>query len=192
MGKNDNGSGKTGLNASMAITQKRIVRINVPKVMSIPEYSFTVLVAANAVMAVAGALQASVGFGLALLAVPILTLLDPNLVPGPMLLSGSVLAAVTAFRDRSEVDNSGLLVSLVGMAIGTVLGAFLLSLLRTKYLNEAFGLAVLAAVVMSVSGVQVKPTRPKLFFGGTAAGIMGTMVGLQRLDCGLLGYGIRV
>jgi hypothetical protein len=59
--------------------------------MSIPEYFFSVFVAANVVMAVAGALQASVGFGLALLAVPILTLLDPNLVPGPMLLAGSVL-----------------------------------------------------------------------------------------------------
>jgi hypothetical protein len=84
------------------------------------------------------------------------------------------------------VDKSGLLVSLVGMAIGTVLGAFLLSLLRTNYLNEAFGLAVLAAVVMSASGVQVRPTRPKLFCGGTAAGIMGTMVGLHGPPIALL------
>jgi hypothetical protein len=57
------------------------------------------IIASNAIMSIASSLQASVGFGLALLAVPLLALVDPRLVPGPMLLAGSLLALASAYRE---------------------------------------------------------------------------------------------
>jgi hypothetical protein len=57
------------------------------------------MILANAIMLIASALQASVGFGLALLAVPLLALLDPRLVPGPMLLAGSLLALSCVYQE---------------------------------------------------------------------------------------------
>ena len=42
-------------------------------------------------MAAGCAVQAAVGIGLALLVVPLLALVDPGFVPGPMLLAGTSL-----------------------------------------------------------------------------------------------------
>src|SRR5688572_3645039 len=76
------------------------------------------MIAANAIMAIASALQASIGIGLALLAVPLLALIDPNLVPGPMLLAGALLAITSAYRERHAVDVKRFGLSLLGLATG--------------------------------------------------------------------------
>jgi hypothetical protein len=66
---------------------------------------------AVAIMALGSALQAAVGIGLALFVVPVLALIDPAYIPGPMLLAGTVLAAMTAWRERHAVDRPGLYLS---------------------------------------------------------------------------------
>jgi uncharacterized membrane protein YfcA len=137
------------------------------------------MIAANAIMAIASALQTSVGIGLALLAVPLLALLDPRLVPGPMLLAGSLLALASAYRERHAMDTKGFGLSLLGLATGTVFGAVALSSISTEYLGKVFATVVLLAVGLSISGLHVRPTRPALFAGGGAAGVMGTMVGIH-------------
>jgi hypothetical protein len=137
------------------------------------------MIAANVIMSIASVLQASVGIGLALLAVPLLALIDPRLVPGPMLFAGALLALVSAYRERHAVDAQSFGLSLLGLAIGTVCGAVALRALTTAPLGKVFAILVLLAVVLSVSGLRVRPTRPALFAGGGAAGVMGTMVGIH-------------
>jgi hypothetical protein len=137
------------------------------------------IVEANAVMLIASALQASVGIGLALLAVPFLALIEPNLVPGPMLLAGSLLAFMSGFRERHAVDAKGFGLSFLGLAIGTVAGAFALGAINPAYVGKVFGALVLLAVGLSVSGLRVRPTPRALFAGGSASGVMGTMAGIH-------------
>ena len=137
------------------------------------------LIVANAIMSIASALQASVGIGLALLAVPLLALVDPHLVPGPMLLAGSLLAIASAYREWHAVDPKSFSLSLLGLAAGTVLGAVALSAVSTEHLRKVFAILVLLAVALSVSGLRVRATWPALFLGGGAAGVMGTMVGIH-------------
>ena len=137
------------------------------------------VIAANAIMSIASALQASVGIGLALLAVPLLALLDPRLVPGPMLLAGSLLTLASACRERHAVDAKSFGLSLLGLAIGTVFGAVALSMISTEYLSKVFAILILLAIALSVAGLRVRPTRAALFAGGGAAGVMGTMVGIH-------------
>jgi uncharacterized protein len=137
------------------------------------------VIMANIIMLIASALQASVGSGLALLAVPLLALVDPRLIPGPMLLAGALLALASAYRERHAVDAQRFSLSLLGLAMGTVCGAVALRLLPTAVLGKVFAILVLLAVVLSVSGLRVRPTRPDLFAGGGAAGVMGTMVGIH-------------
>ena len=144
-----------------------------------PGLPLVTIIAANVIMAIASALQASVGIGLALLAVPLLALVDPRLVPGPMLLAGSLLALASAYRERHAVDVQSFGLALLGLAIGTVCGAVVLRTLRTAPLGKVFALLVLLAVALSVSGWRVRPTGPALFAGGGAAGVMGTMVGIH-------------
>jgi uncharacterized membrane protein YfcA len=59
------------------------------------------------------------------------------------------------------------------------LGAGALTAIRTAHLSKVFAILVLLAVALSVSGLRVRPTRPALFAGGGAAGVMGTMVGIH-------------
>ena len=77
------------------------------------------------------------------------------------------------------MDANGFALSLLGLAIGTVLGAVALSAIDTDYLARTFAMLVLLAVALSVSGLRVRPTRWALLAGGGAAGMMGTMVGIH-------------
>jgi len=86
------------------------------------------LVAAMLIMAIGSACQASVGIGMARFVAPLLALIEPRFIPGPMLLAGVIPAGTTAYRERGSVDARGLGVSLVGLAGGTVIGALMLKL----------------------------------------------------------------
>jgi len=137
------------------------------------------VVAAVTIMAIGSALQAAVGIGLALLVVPVLALIDPAYIPGPMLLAGSVLAAMTAWRERHVLDRAGLCLSLAGLLVGTIVGAIALKALQGPTLPKIFGVLVLLAVLLSIFGPPLKPSRSSLSVAGGAAGIMGTMVGIH-------------
>jgi len=90
---------------------------------SIAGLSATMLVVATLVMAVGAAIQAAVGLGLALFVVPLLALIDTRLVPGPMLLASIALAVMMAYRDRAAIDCRKLGLSLIGLCVGTAIGA---------------------------------------------------------------------
>jgi uncharacterized membrane protein YfcA len=134
---------------------------------------------AVAIMAIGSALQASVGIGLALLVVPVLALVDQSFIPGPMLLAGVMLAALTAYRERTAIDVPALRLSLIGLAVGTVVGALTLKYASGANLDRTFGALVLLAVVLSVSGLEFNATRRSLMLAGGAAGMMGAMVGIH-------------
>jgi uncharacterized protein len=134
---------------------------------------------AVAIMAVGSALQASVGIGLALVVVPILALVDQSFIPGPMLSAGVVLALMTAYRERTAIDAPLLRSSLIGLAVGTIVGAFLLKLISGPHLDKTFGALVLLAVLLSLSGCKFDATRRSLMLAGAAAGVMGAMVGIH-------------
>lgn len=134
---------------------------------------------AVAIMAIGSALQASVGIGLALFVVPVLALVDQSFIPGPMLLAGVVLALLTAYRERTAIDVPALRNSLIGLAIGTVIGALALRLASGLNLDKTFGGLVLVAVLISVSGYKLDATPRSLVVAGGAAGVMGAMVGIH-------------
>ena len=87
------------------------------------------IAAASATVLVGSILQGSVGFGMGLLASPILMLVDPRFVPAPILLSTMVLTALLTYRERHAIDLAGLRWALAGRIVGTtVAGTVLLAL----------------------------------------------------------------
>lgn len=134
---------------------------------------------ANLVMAAGCAFQASFGMGMALLVVPLLVLIDTRFVPGPMLFAGVVLAAGTAYRDRAAINYGILKLSLVGLGIGTIVGALALRYASGPYLLKVFGGLILLAALMSITDVKVSPKPKILLAGSIASGVMGTMVGIH-------------
>jgi uncharacterized membrane protein YfcA len=131
------------------------------------------------IMASGCAFQAAVGIGMALLVVPLLALVDTQLVPGPMLFAGTALTALTAYRDRAALETAKLKLALAGLALGTVMGAVALRIFNGPNLPKLLGALVLLAVLVSVVGRKFQPTKRLLLVGSIASGIMGTMVGIH-------------
>jgi uncharacterized membrane protein YfcA len=137
------------------------------------------LVVASAVVAVASTLQGSVGFGLSLLAAPLLILIDPLLVPGPLLFASLVLTASTAYRDRRSIDRFGLKWGLVGRLPGTAIGAAALAAIPADQMGLALGGLVLLSVALSLSGLRLRLSRGTLLGAGALSGFMGTTASIS-------------
>jgi uncharacterized protein len=134
---------------------------------------------AIAIVAAASALQAATGMGMALFAAPLLALVDPALVPGPMLCSVVALSIAVAWRERRAIDPRILGLSLLGLLLGCGIGAIILLLLHRAHLAPVFAVLILAMVLLSFSGLQVRTSSAALLIGGTASGIVGTMFGVH-------------
>jgi uncharacterized membrane protein YfcA len=132
------------------------------------------LLAACAVMTVGSALQGSVGFGSALVAAPILVLIDPSLVPGPLLFCALVLTILMAYRERQAMDVSGLKWGILGRLPGTFAALVVLTNVPEKGMMLTLGALVLFAVALSASGLHVSPTMWTLVSAGALSGFMGT------------------
>jgi uncharacterized membrane protein YfcA len=119
-------------------------------------------------------LQGAVGFGFALVAAPVLFLVDPLLVPGPIILSALVLTCLSAYRDRHAIDYSGIGWGMVGRVPGTLAGAAVLSLIPAEDMAAPLGGLVLVAVAMSASGIRFAPGPRTMVVAGLLSGFMGT------------------
>lgn len=126
------------------------------------------------VMTLGSLIQSVVGFGAGLLAVPILLLIDPVLVPGPMLTVSLVLSLLIYFRNQTSIDFTGLGFAAIGRVPGSILGVWVLVLLPPKPLSVFIGLLVFLAVGLSLAGARLSPTRTNLFFAGILSGFMGS------------------
>lgn len=100
------------------------------------------LVAANLVVAVAAFLQASVGVGFAMISVPLLLLLDPELVPVPVLTAMAVLSATMLARERYAFDHKGALALIPGLVAGVIVAIVLLPLLP-ETIDLVFGVLII-------------------------------------------------
>ena len=148
--------------------------------------SIPLLAAASAVVVCAAIVQSSIGFGFALIAAPLLILLDPALVPGPLIAANTVLSATMAFRDRSSIDVRGLLIALVGRFVG-ILGALtFLRFATAEQFDLAFGIVVLAAVFLNLIGIEFVLSPRTTLACGAASGLMATVSGIGGPPMALL------
>jgi uncharacterized membrane protein YfcA len=136
-------------------------------------------VLATAIIAAASALQAVSGMGMALLAAPLLVLIDPAFVPGPMLCAVMALSAAVARRDRAAIDRSVLTMALWGLLAGTVIGAALLAAFAGMNLVRVLAMLILGAVLLSIFAAPVRVGGLSLLIGGAASGVLGTMSGVH-------------
>lgn len=119
-------------------------------------------------------LQGSVGFGMNLVAAPLLIAIDPGFVPGPLLLGSTVVTLLTLFRHRRAVRVGRIGWAFVGRLPGTVLGAAAVVLLSGSALALALAGVVLLAVAANTAGVAVPITRTSLVSAGAISGFTGT------------------
>jgi uncharacterized membrane protein YfcA len=146
----------------------------------------TGLVLAALVVLVASALQGAVGFGANLVAAPLLVLIDPVFVPGPLIAVALVLNGLMMWRDREPVERSHIGLALAGRVPGSALGALALVAIPSGDLGLYFGALVLVAVLLSFSPFDVPVTAPTIAGAGAVSGFMGTSIGIGGPPIALL------
>jgi hypothetical protein len=124
------------------------------------------------VMAFGSAVQASVGFGLSLAAAPILILINPLLVPAPLLVAALVLTILVSYRDRQGIQVTGVGSLMAGRVLGTAPGALLIAVLPLDRTRLVLGLLILAAVGISLVGYRPSQRPLTLFSVGIVSGFM--------------------
>lgn len=123
-------------------------------------------------------LQASTGIGLGMVAAPILLMIDPALVPGPLLFLALLVSILIARREWGDIDKSGLTVAISGRVPGSILAGLTMSLLPVALYSIVFGIMVLLAVALSSLGLKLMPTKTNLITAGFASGYMGTLTSI--------------
>jgi len=141
---------------------------------------------ANLIIATGAAAQAAIGMGLNLFAVPLLALIDPVYVPGPVLVHGFLLSCLASLRVRESIDVRELGLALIGLIAGTVGAAILLVCVASEQLPRLLGLFILVAVALSAVGYQIAPTTRALLAASSASGVMGIIAGAHGPPIALL------
>ncbi len=134
------------------------------------------LLVVSLVFAVGSAIQGAIGFGANLLAVPVLVLADPSMVPGPALVPALALNILIAVREQGVGRLSEVGWALTGRVPGTILGVVTLALVPAADLELVFGLLLLAGIVATASSWHVAPSPPTLLGAGAASGFMATVI----------------
>ncbi|BBY51209.1 permease [Mycolicibacterium arabiense] len=122
----------------------------------------------------ASCLQASIGFGMGMLAAPVVALVDPSLIPGTLIMLASLVTLMVVIRERTAIDVRGTGWALVGRVPGTVAGALLLAAMPERALALAIAGVVLAGVLVTSFGWSPTPRRRNLVLAGATSGVLGT------------------
>ncbi len=137
-------------------------------------------------MVVGSALQGSIGIGLAVVAAPILLLVNPVFVPAPIVLAAMLLVILIAVREHRDVilDDVGLAV--IGRIIGTLPGAYAIGSLPGGAYELLFGSLIMVGVMISALGRHVAPTPPHVLLASIVSGFMSVVASIGGPPLALL------
>jgi len=130
---------------------------------------------ALAVVFAGSLVQGCIGFGLALVAAPVLMLIDPLYVPAPLLIAAFALTLLMSVRERKEIVWSALTWAVAGRIAGSAAAAVLVARLPADDLALLFGVLLLLGVALSGAGLSVTPTNRTLLGASILSGLMGTI-----------------
>ncbi|MCW3171311.1 sulfite exporter TauE/SafE family protein [Shewanella subflava] len=138
----------------------------------------TTLLLASVIIFCGALTQSLIGFGLAVVASPLLYIVDPQLVPVPVIVMGFAISLMTLFRERNHLEFNGLQYALLGRIPGGFLGASLLLLAPQPILGLAIAAIVLTAVLLSIFKLSAPVNRLTLFIAGVVSGIFGNIAAI--------------
>jgi uncharacterized membrane protein YfcA len=146
----------------------------------------TTLLIATVIVTIGATLQGSVGFGLGMFSVPLLLLVAPALIPGPLLCSSMALTLLLTHREWHAIRVTDIKWALAGRIVGVAVAVAVLAIIPTDALALLFGALVLVAVGVSISGLRLRVSPRTLMSAGTVSGFMGTVVSIGGPPVALL------
>jgi uncharacterized membrane protein YfcA len=122
----------------------------------------------------AACLQASSGFGMGMLAAPVIAIIDPALLPATLILLALLVTVMVTVTERQSLDLRGTGWALAGRLPGSIVGAWLVAVSSKEGLAWVVVAVVLTGLVLAGRGWAPRPRRVNLIAAGAASGIMGT------------------
>jgi uncharacterized membrane protein YfcA len=132
------------------------------------------ILAALAVM-LGAFIQTGVGFGVGLVAAPLLMFTLPATVPGTLLIVGGLMAMITLLAEWRSVDWPKLGWTLLGRLPGVVAGTWLLVVASKQWLGVIIGVIVLIAAGLQWWRWNVALNTRNLLIAGVISGASGTI-----------------
>jgi uncharacterized membrane protein YfcA len=131
------------------------------------------VVAASAV-SVGSVMQGSVGFGLNVLAAPIVAIVVPEALPATLVFVALPLAVAVLLREHRGADRAALPWMLAGAIPGTALGLLIIGQVSSSQLAVVVGSITLIGVSLSLLSPRVPVTPATSLTAGFASNVFGT------------------
>lgn len=135
---------------------------------------WAILAVAGIAVLIGAVVQGMIGLGAALVASPVIVLLDPTLMPGAMIFCAAVLPVMTLISEHDDIDWRGLAWAFPWRFVGTALGGWLVAVASADTLGLMVGVFVLVAVGLSLISWRPKPSPMALSIGALVSGVGGT------------------
>jgi uncharacterized protein len=146
----------------------------------------TFFVVSGIAVALGALVQGGVGLGLGVVAAPVVTLLDPALMPGSMLVAGAILPVLILAQEARHTDWPGVSWALCGRLAGTAVGVWLVTTVPVQALGILVGVAVLAVIAATSLGSDLPRNRWTLIAAGVVSGTTGTATSIGGPPVALL------
>lgn len=130
---------------------------------------------ANLAILAGACLQGVAGYGIGTLSAPLLFLISPLLLPGPLVLNAILLTVLMLIRNRGALRLTEVRFAVGGGVAGAILAAITLLLVSTKGFELMFGGLILAGVVLSIGGLKPALNPRNSMIAGAASTYMGTI-----------------
>ncbi|USE36160.1 sulfite exporter TauE/SafE family protein [Endozoicomonas sp. SCSIO W0465] len=118
--------------------------------------------------------QTAFGFGMGAVIAPMLLMLNPLFIPGPLMLAVLIQCLLMAAKNWRDLDAHGLESAFVGLIPGTLMGVWLLSTVSEEVLSIIVGAVVLLAVFVSSTQLNIKPTPATMFIASMVSGVFAS------------------
>lgn len=142
-----------------------------PRRANILDIGIVEFVASVAVVILAAAVQGTIGLGFNIVAVPVMSLIDPVLAPVPQLILSLPQTLGAVAREHTGVDRTGVVWILLGRLPGAAIGVWLLAIATERALDFVIGVLVLVAVIILATGIKLVRSRAVELGTGVFAGV---------------------
>ncbi len=140
----------------------------------------------NLILLTGACLQGLLGFGLGLFSAPLLFILAPQYVPGPMILNALLLTLLMSIRNHQDLQWRQTSYALAGGTLGVLGAALLMSSLVFAQYRMLFGGLIVVAVLLSVVGARPALSPRNNLIAGIFSGFIGTATSAGGAPMGLL------
>ena len=142
------------------------------------EISWPDLMVIMAAVVIGATVQASIGFGFALIVTPFIGAIDPALVPVAVLVMALPLSTGVLVRERAHLDVRATGQVSIGIVVGTGLGVAVVRAVPEGRLDLAFGIALIVAAIIASGRAAPRQGAPTMIGGGAIGGMVNTIAGI--------------